>query len=276
MLVGQVRYQLRLFWRNPRSAFSSFALPVMLVVFINALHGGERLAGGVTFAQVVTAGVAVFGVVAVCYANLASTLVAARDLGVLKRLQGTPLPPWVHVASRVAVSKLVALAQVVVMVALAAALFGVRPVVHTLAATVLTLVVGGACFSALGLAASTFIPNSSAAQAVLTASYLPVVLASNVFSPLGDRPSWMGALASAFPVQHLAAALQIDFNPLTPGSGVQAAHLAHLAAWTVVGTAVYLRRSRSDEASAGEGWAGPGGRRRDRRGWRFLASGSAG
>lgn len=245
VLLGQVRYQLRLFWRNPRSAFMSFLLPVALVVFVDALHRDERLAGGVPYPQVVTAGMAVFGIIAVCYANLASQLVAARDLGVLKRLRGTPLPPWVELASRVAVSMLLALVQVVVMVGLAAALFGVRPVSHTLASTILTLVVGTACFSALGLAVSTFIPNAGSAQAILTATYLPLVLVSSVFSPLGDRPGWMEAVASAFPVQHLAAALQIGFNPLTTGPGLELGHLAHLVAWGAAATLVYLRRSRA-------------------------------
>ncbi len=73
-------------------------------------------------AAAVTAGVAVFGVISVCYANLATGVVAARDAGVLKRLRGTPLPPWAYVAGRVGASVVVAVTQVVVMVGLAAAL----------------------------------------------------------------------------------------------------------------------------------------------------------
>src|SRR5438105_14011049 len=100
LFVGQIVYQHRVFWRNSRAAFSSFLLPLILLLVFDTLQGGKRY-GDVPAMQVVTPGIVVFAVMAACYQNLATALVAARDRGLLKRLRGTPLPLGVYLAGRV-------------------------------------------------------------------------------------------------------------------------------------------------------------------------------
>ena len=94
LALRQVRYENRAFWRNPPAAFFTFAFPLLFMAIFNVLFG-ERAAAFFTPAIIV------FGVVTATYTNLAMTVTIARDEGILKRIRGTPLPPWAYLAGRI-------------------------------------------------------------------------------------------------------------------------------------------------------------------------------
>jgi ABC-2 type transport system permease protein len=95
MTLSQMRYVNKAFWRNPASAFFTFAFPLMfLVIFTsllghNTVHIGTRL---VNLSTYYVAAMAAFAVISACYTNIATAVTFQRDAGVLKRLNGTPLP----------------------------------------------------------------------------------------------------------------------------------------------------------------------------------------
>src|SRR5207249_3980654 len=97
--LRQVRHENRAFWRNPIAAFFTFFFPLMFMIIFNVLFGGtSRIAPGVRVADFYTPAVIVFGVITATYTNIAMMITAARDLGILKRMRGTPLPPWAFMA----------------------------------------------------------------------------------------------------------------------------------------------------------------------------------
>ena len=103
--VRQVRATNRVFWRNPASAFFTFVFPLLLlVIFTTLLGGGTTVVAGVSFdnATYYVVAMATFGVITACYTTLAMGVVIARDEGILKRVRGTPLPPWIYLSARVA------------------------------------------------------------------------------------------------------------------------------------------------------------------------------
>ena len=91
----QLRYVNKAFWRNPASAFFTFAFPLMfLVIFTSLLGHGTVVLGGhlVHQSTYYVAEMAAFSVITACYNNIAISLTFQRDTGVLKRTNGTPLP----------------------------------------------------------------------------------------------------------------------------------------------------------------------------------------
>lgn len=50
----------------------------------------------------------------------------AREAGFLKRLRGTPLPPWVYLSARILHSVIVAALLVAVAIAFSSVVYGVR------------------------------------------------------------------------------------------------------------------------------------------------------
>jgi ABC-2 type transport system permease protein len=112
----------------------------------------------------------------------------------------------------------------------------------TLPAVIVTLVIGAAAFSALGIAVVGVIPNADAAPAVVNASVLPLLFISDVFIPPdADTPQWVEWIANVFPIRHLSEALQTGFNPFETGAGFEWLNLAIVAAWGVAGMLIALR-----------------------------------
>lgn len=251
MISGQVGYAVKTTLRNPLGAFFTLVFPLMFLVLFNALMAHTTMSGGLSFAQVFSPGIAVFAVVAACFTNLAISVSTARDMGILKRVRGTPLPGWVWMTGRVSASVLLSFLSVTLMMTVAALAFDVHIVWHALPAAIATVILGSAAFCGLGLAATTLIANAESAPAVLNILVFPILFVSGIFFPLDNAPTWLTTFAKIFPIHHLAAALQADFNPTISGAGFQWADLAIVALWGVAGAFLAVRYFRWENQPAG-------------------------
>ena len=244
--LRQVRYESVAFVRNPASAFFTLVFPLIFLVIFNLLFGNEELEleGGTTnVSTFYVPAIAALSVINACYTGLAMSMTISRDQGLLKRLRGTPLPASSFLIGRVVFMTLVALALVAIVTLFGTIFYGVDVPTNTLPAFVISLAVGAAAFSILGLAITSFIPNADAAPAVVNASILPLLFISDVFIPIDeDGPTWLAALGDFFPVKHLSLALQTAFNPFESGSGFEPQHLGVIALWGAVGAVVAARR----------------------------------
>jgi ABC-2 type transport system permease protein len=253
LLLRQVRHQNKLFLRNPFSAFFSLAFPLMLLLLLGSLNSGQTLEerGGIAYVQFLTPGLLAFAVVSTCYTGLVTGVAMNRDLGILKRVRGTPLPAWIYVAARILSSVWFSVVSAVLMVAVGVALFDVRVVWRLLPAAVVTLLLGAACFCALGLAVAALVPNGEAAPVVANFTILPVVFVSDLFFPMDTAPTWLQVLGSLFPVKHFALALEETFNLSVGGSGFRWDHLAVVALWGVAGLVVAIGRFQWEPRTPG-------------------------
>jgi ABC-2 type transport system permease protein len=217
LVLGQVRSTNRAFWRNPATAFFTFAFPLMfLVIFTSLLGGGTvRFGPGIVIEQdrYYVAAMASFAVITATYTNLAISVCFTRDLGILKRIRGTPLPGRVYLTGRIVHAMLVALLLVAITAAFGIAFYGAAiPTGGRLGEFALTVLVGGMAFSALGLATTAIVPNADAAPAVVNAIILPLLFLSGIFIPLGaNAPEWIKTIADVFPVKHFAEAMRASF-----------------------------------------------------------------
>jgi ABC-2 type transport system permease protein len=253
LLVRQVRHQNKLFLRNPFSAFFSLALPLMFLLLLGSLNSGQQLPqrDGIAYIQFLAPGLLAFAVVSTCYTGLATGVAINRDLGILKRVRGTPLPASVYVAARILSSIWFSVVGAVIMVAVGVALFDLQVVWRMLPAAVVTLLLGAACFCALGMAVAALIPNGEAAPAVANFTILPIAFVSDLFYPLDDAPTWLQAIGSVFPVKHFALALEETFNPFVAGTGFRWDHLAVVALWGAAGLLVAIRKFRWEPRTRG-------------------------
>jgi ABC-2 type transport system permease protein len=239
----QVRYTNKTFWRNPASAFFTFAFPLLFLVIFTTLLGNSDVQ--LTSTETIKSstyyvfGMAAFGMISACYTNIAISVVFAREEGVLKRLRGTPLPPGAYLTARVIHAALVGFLLVAITVVFGVVAYGAHvPSGSDLALFVLTLVVGAACFAAIGLAVTGLIPNADAGPPIVNAVILPLLFLSGVFIAIGsDAPAWVLWVGRIFPVKHLVDAMRESYLGLTFHWG----DLAVLAAWAIAGVAVAAR-----------------------------------
>jgi len=271
LLWRQVRAQNKLFLRNPFAAFFSLAFPLMFLLLFGSLNGGNRIPelGNIRYIQFLAPGMLAFAVISTCYTGLATGVAINRDEGLLKRVRGTPLPPSLYITARILSSVWFSVVSAVVMVVAAVLLFHVQVIGRMLPAAAVTLLLGAACFCALGMAVAAVIPNGEAAPVVANFTFFPVAFVSGVFFPTQGAPAWLGTVGAVFPVKHFADALRATFNPFVRGSGFQWDNLAVLVLWTAIAVLVAVRFFRWEPRVG----APAGGRRRAGRADRAAEAG---
>lgn len=269
LVVQQIKYQNKLFWRSPVSAFFTIVFPLMFLVLFTAIFGNDEIESlGVTTAQFYAPALAVFGAASATYTNLAITTAISRDEGILKKVRGTPLPPWAYIAGRVGSAVWIALIAVVIMLTVGAVVYGVEIIGSTFPAAVISFLVGAASFAALGLMVAALVPSADSAPAVANATLLPIAFVSDVFIVTEDAPGWVETLGDIFPLKHFVASLGDAFNPMLSGSGFAwsgstteyaiGLHLVVMAAWGIGATIIAVRYFRWEP----RGQRGSGRRRR--------------
>ena len=260
LIWQQTRYQNKIFWRTPVAAFFTLVFPLMFLVLFTAIFGNEEIEGaGITTAQFFAPGLAVFAAASATYTNLAIGTAISRDQGILKRVRGTPLPPWIYIAGRVASAVYIAAIAVIIMMGVAVAFYGVTIYGRTLPSVIVTFLVGVACFAALGMLVAAIAPNGDSTPAITNATLLPVAFISDIFIPTNDPPAWMEFLGGFFPLRHFADPFRDAFDPTLTGAQWDWGSLAYMALWAVVAIVLAVRFFKW-EPSKGGGRS----RRRDR------------
>jgi ABC-2 type transport system permease protein len=126
-------------------------------------------------------------------------------------------------------------------VTFSALVYGVPVSPGSILALLLTLAVGSACFSALGLAVTAASPSADASLVIVNILVWPPLFASNVFIPVRSYPAWLDVPTGLLPVRHLAAAVRTALAPAPGGTGLPAADLGALVLWGLIGLALALR-----------------------------------
>jgi ABC-2 type transport system permease protein len=252
-LVGwQLRYEQRTFWRNRTRAFFSFLFPIMFLAIFASLNKGGHISsrGNIAYNDFFVPGILAYGIITTTFLNMAISTAILRDEGVLKRMQGTPLPRWAYLAGRIGSTALVAALMTAVTLAFGAAFWGVTVRTSTLPGLAAGLVLGAACFTALGIGIVRFIPNAEAAPPIVNIAVFPLTFISGVWFVTDGMPKWLLDVAKVFPVRALADSLQYAFDPRTTGSGIKASDVETLLIWLVVGIVLmvrFLRRPQGED-----------------------------
>ncbi len=248
MLWRQTRAQNRAFWRVPIGAFFTLGLPLFILVLFVALFGNDPIDsayGSVKTAQFYAPGLAVFAAASATYTNIGMNLSMRRDEGILKRVRGTPLPPWIYLAGVVLSGVWVALVSTTVMMGLGVAVYDVNIELSKMPAAVLSFVVGTITFAMLGIALAAVAKSASAAPGIANSTILPLAFISQVFISLGesrDMPGWLELAGNIFPLKHFALSFGEAFSPFSDAPAFEWGHIAVMAIWAVIGGLVAWRK----------------------------------
>jgi ABC-2 type transport system permease protein len=253
-LVGwQIRYEQRAYWRNRGRGVFTFVFPIMFLVIFASLDKGQRIAsrGNIPFNDFYVPGILAYGIIATTFVNLAIGTAILRDQGVLKRMQGTPLPRWSYVLARIGSAFLIMLAMTVVVLGLGAAFWGLNFRLGAIPGLVVTLLLGTAAFTTIGIGITRFIPNAEAGPVVVNLAVLPLTFISNIWFPIDSLPHALKTIAGIFPIKALASSLEYAFDPRYHGAGLNGGDLKVLAIWLVVGVWLMVRFLQKPMGEAG-------------------------
>ncbi len=237
----QLRYEQKAFWRNPASAFFSFAFPVVLFVLFGAIFNGskESALGGIKGIQYYTPTITAYGVMSACFVNLAITVTFRREQGLLKRVRGTPLSPVAYLGGVIASAVVTAAIIAIVIIAVGVVGYG-SSLPHDWVGLIVTLLVGAAVFCVLGLALTAVIPNADAAPAIVNLVFFVLIVISGGFFPIAST-SAISHIAQVFPLRHFIVAAFAAFDPRRAASSFLWSDVGIMAIWGAAGLIVAAR-----------------------------------
>lgn len=234
-VAAQLRMELLLTLRRGESVLLTFLIPVVILVFFGLVDVlPTDTDDPVDF---LVPGVLALSVMSTAMTGLAIATGFERSTGVLKRLAVTPLGRRDLIAAKVGAVLVVEAIQVVVLVAVGAAL-GWRPtggVVAALAAMVLATV----AFAGLGMLMAGTLPSLTT-LALANALHVVLLLFGGVVVPIDDMPGALQVLARALPIGALS---DITHATLGDGPGAGGAWIV-LALWAVAAPALAAWRFR--------------------------------
>ena len=238
LLVHQLKYEQRTFWRNREGAIFIFIFPLLLYVLLASLYAGRDV-NGVPSDDYLLAGLFGYGAATTAFAGLAIILVTRRELGMLKRVRSTPLPAWMYLAGFLLSILVVFALQSVALLALGGLGFGASMPENWLGFAG-AVVLGCLAFAGLGVGAAALIRSAEGVSAVVNVAVLPMAFLSGSFGPTDDYPAFLQAIADVLPLTYF---LDIVNGIYLEGESVFAdpQALAVVAAWGVAGLLVAAR-----------------------------------
>jgi ABC-2 type transport system permease protein len=240
LLRHQLKWEQRLFWRSRESAVFVFLFPILLFALLTAVYNGRI--DGQPASWVLLAGMIGYGAANTAFSGLAITLVTRRELGILKRIRGTPLPPAAYLTAMLMSIMIVFAIQVASLFALGRLLKSTPWPSHLLS-LVLALALGAAAFAALGLAITAFIRSLEGSSAVLNVIVLPTAFLSGSFGETQHYPKVLRAIGDVLPLKYL---LDLIKGIYLHGEQIwdEPTAVAVVAAWGVFGMVVAVRTFR--------------------------------
>jgi ABC-2 type transport system permease protein len=181
-----------------------------------------------------------YGAANTAFAGLAIQLVVRREMGLLKRVRSTPIPPATYVGSTLASIVIVFALEAVALLAVGMFLFDADGPERSVS-LVLVLLVGTAAFAALGLGAAALIRSADGASAVVNLVVLPMAFLSGSFVPSQEYPQWLQDVSEVLPLKHLIT-LVTDVYLDGKSALEDPLAIAVVLAWGALGLLVAVRR----------------------------------
>ena len=236
----QLKWEQLLFWRSRESAVFVFLFPLLLFTLLTAVYNGRIYGRPASWALL--AGMLGYGAATTAFAGLALILVARRELGILKRIRSTPLPPATYLVA-VLTSIMVVFALQAVSLFVLGKVLKSTPWPQNVVSLALALALGAAVFAALGLALTGFIRSLEGSSAIVNVIVLPMAFLSGSFGPTRHYPQALRAIGAVLPLKPL---IDLINGIYLHGQQIwdRPRAVAILIAWGIFGMAVAIRKFR--------------------------------
>jgi ABC-2 type transport system permease protein len=237
--LAMTETEFRLFRREPFSVVFVLAFPLMMMMLLAAVFGGDQADArdvengmlvwrGVTPANYYTAASVAVIVAALGLMTLPITLAGYRERGILRRFHASS----VSVSSLVGAQLTLALGTFVagtIVMAIVARLAYDAMLPQNVLGVVVALLAGTAAFGAIGLLLATVIRSSRSAQGIGLMLFFALWLISGTAPPRAVLPTGLRDVGGWLPLSHLVTAVQDPWF----GFGWPTTDLAVLAAYAV-------------------------------------------
>lgn len=176
--------------------------------------------------------------------SVAFAFVAERQRGVIRRIMATPIPRRNYMAAHVLQRLLLAMIQVLILLAVAVLAFKVT-VVGSLGALLLVAVLGAIVFLCIGFAVTGLLATENQAAVATQVVTLPQLFLSGVFFSRDAVPAFLRPIADYLPLTFLNDALR-EISTTGASLADVGGNILGLLAWAVVSFVAAYRLFRLD------------------------------
>ena len=220
--VASAKVLLRMTWietklliREPVTLVFSFAFPVLVLVLLGGIFGGQRMSGG-DYAGLKMMDWYVPSYIGLVIASIGTVslpvhLSTYRERGVLRRYRASGVSEWALLGSQFLVGVGTCLIGALAISVLGIFAYGVVVPV-SIGGVAVGFVAGVFAFSALGVLIASLAPTARAAQGVGLLIWFIMLFVSGTSAPLEELPPWMVALGKALPLYHVVISLVDPWN----------------------------------------------------------------
>jgi len=194
-------------------SFSAMAIVEKVIMNLNKQLSGrediiaitpEKATGGdFEFIDYLAPGIIAMSIMQTGIFGMSMFIVSAREKGILKRIQATPVSPAYLLASRIMVSVAVMGLQTVILLAIAVFIFGVQ-IAGNLFLLAAMVIMGALVFIMLGFIISSFSKTTESAESFSNVISLPMMFLGDVFIPISILPSYVQLISKALPLTYLS------------------------------------------------------------------------
>jgi ABC-2 type transport system permease protein len=215
VLLRMTWIEIKLLIREPVTLVFSFAFPVLVLVLLGGIFGGQHMDSG-AYAGLKMMDWYVPSYIGLVIASIGTVslpvhLSTYRERGVLRRFRASGMSEWALLGSQFLVGVGTCLVGALAISVLGIFAYGVVVPVSIGGVTV-AFVVAVFAFSALGVLIASLAPTARAAQGVGLLIWFIMMFISGTSAPLSDLPAWMLALGKALPLYHVVVSLVDPWN----------------------------------------------------------------
>ncbi len=219
----------RLALREPIGLVFGFAIPVVLLVIFGAIpssHKQQAQLGGLTVIAVYLPILIAFCIGMLALFSLPRALVTYRELGILRRLSTTPLPPSWVLAAQLVINFVLALWALIFLIVVGAAAFGAAAP-KSPAGFALAFLLSVAALFAMGLWVAAVARSATAANAMGAALFFPLIFFAGLWYPQEYMPAALRDVGQLTPLGASVHALQMASQGSFPSAGSLLVMLAY-------------------------------------------------
>jgi len=211
----------RLTLRQPQGLIGGLAIPIVLLLVLNAIPAFRQPAAdlkGLTPFGIYVPILVAFSLAMLALFNLPVPLASYRELGILRRLSTTPVPPSWLLAAQGVINVAVAAAATLILIVGGIALGAPAP--KNPAGLVVTLVLTIAALFPIGLMVASVARSANTAGIIGRVVFFPLIFLAGLWWPRELMPAGLRVLSDASPlgaaVQALQDSVQGQFPPAVP------------------------------------------------------------
>jgi ABC-2 type transport system permease protein len=207
--------EIRVFFRNRTALVMNMALPITLMLLFGTLFTMKLSGHNFSMRDIAVAGVVASGIMSAGFGTLAMTVALETNDGAVKRLRGTPFSDASYFIAKALLVVVISLVQTVLILVVAAAVFGMVPLMDMphLLTFAWVFVLGAVSTAFLGIAVASLVTDRRSIAAVVQFPFIVLQFLSGVYYAFAALPLVLQIPGEIFPLKWMAQGMRAALLP---------------------------------------------------------------